>query len=137
MRTRSKNGWTVKAWNSSRDAFCAMYSNTPNVSFRNSPQCPIYSINSDKIKLSRNTPTEVALQFLPPVRTCAIAFPRRELLPVAVVHSSHLQPKVPYLISFLLISHLSIGCNHLPRSEDSLLDRSMTEGTIVVILSES
>ena len=57
-------GGLSKAWNSLSDAFCAIHSNAPNVSFRNSLQCPIYIINSDKIKLSRKTPTEVASQFL-------------------------------------------------------------------------
>ena len=61
MRTRNKNR---RIWNSLSDAFCAIHLNAPNVSFRNSLQCPIYIINSDKIKLSRNTPTEVASQFL-------------------------------------------------------------------------
>ena len=57
-------GGLQKAWNSLSDAFCAIHSNAPNVSFRNSHQCPIYIINSDKIELSRNTPTEVASRFL-------------------------------------------------------------------------
>ena len=59
--------------------FCAIQQNANgrNFSFRNSPQCPIYIINSDKIELSCNSLTEVASQFFenaPPLFICSLDF---------------------------------------------------------------
>ena len=45
--------------------------------------------------------------------------------------------KNSYLSYFLLTSHLGTSPNHLLRSEDYLLERWITEGTIVVILSKA
>ena len=82
MRIRNKNRRTVKS--TEMPEWCLLRhslwrnANGRNVSFRNSPQCLIYVINSDKIKLSRYTPTEVASQF-PPKRAPFLHFQFRFL----------------------------------------------------------
>ena len=45
--------------------------------------------------------------------------------------------KNSYLSYFLLTSHLGTSPNHLLRPEDCLLERWITEGAIVVILSKA
>ena len=95
--------------------FCAIQQNANgrNFSFRNSPQCPIYIINSDKIELSCNSPTEVASQFFenaPPLFICSLDFCQN--LTVSLKFSSLLANIISYPDPTLLLNgNVSYNCS--------------------------
>ena len=92
--------------------FCAIQQNANgrNFSFRNSPQCPIYIINSDKIELSCNSLTVCSFVFVLQFSICCLDFCQN--LTVSLNFSSLLANIISYPDPTILLNgNVSYNCS--------------------------